>query len=182
MQVEWDYVSSFISCCIILLSLVCISKCIYICAYYFIEQSCCRLHLWSIRVRIIQKDWEWNGAVSVGAWVYWENYIQFIKIHSKNTRVNVTRKRVHRAWTRFRVKSDLEFGQFSADLTNNVGQIDPALGHFPRQVDRFPGHHWPGIESDPSGPFPGHVWARCFIECKASGHRYPYELPYQRFW
>ena len=38
--------------------------------------------------------------------------------HSKITRVSVTRKRVHWGHTPFRVNSDPECGQLSADLTN----------------------------------------------------------------
>ena len=37
--------------------------------------------------------------------------------HSKNTRVIVTRKRVHWGHTQFRVKEDPEFGQLSTVLT-----------------------------------------------------------------
>ena len=40
-------------------------------------------------------------------------------VHSKNTRVSVTRKRVHWGQTPFRVKDNPEIGQLSADLTNN---------------------------------------------------------------
>ena len=65
----------------------------------------------------------------------WTVNHSLIAIHSKNTRVSVTRKRVHWGQT----------GQLSADL----GQIDPALGHTPRQVDWFPGHRWPGMEFVP---------------------------------
>ena len=39
--------------------------------------------------------------------------------HSKNTWVNLTRKRVHWGHAQFRVKSYPEVGQISADLTNN---------------------------------------------------------------
>ena len=41
------------------------------------------------------------------------------KVHSKNTRVIVIRKRVHWGQTPFRVNDDPEIGQLSADLTNN---------------------------------------------------------------
>ena len=77
----------------------------------------------------------------------------------------MTRKRVHWGQTPFRVKDDPEIGQLSADLTNNGGQTDPALGHIPRQVDWFPGHRWPGMEFGPNGPFPGQFLTRVFLEC-----------------
>ena len=56
----------------------------------------------------------------------WKTYVDkptphnmFSYLHSKNTRVSVTRKRVEWGHTPFGVKSDPEFGQLSADLTNN---------------------------------------------------------------
>ena len=46
-------------------------------------------------------------------------------VHSKNTWVNVNRKRVHRGRTHFRVKSDPEFSQLSAYSTNNEVKLTP---------------------------------------------------------
>ena len=40
-------------------------------------------------------------------------------LHSKNTRVSMTRKRVHWGQTPFQVKDEPEIDQLSADLTNN---------------------------------------------------------------
>ena len=54
-----------------------------------------------------------------------------INLHSKNTRVSVTRKKVHWAQTPFRVNDDPEVGQLSTDVTNNGVRF----GHIPRQVD-----------------------------------------------
>ena len=64
--------------------------------------------------------------------------------------------------TPFRVNSDPECGQLYPDLTNKEGQIDPALGHIPSQVDWFPDQCWLGMELAPMDPFPGQVWPGCF--------------------
>ena len=55
----------------------------------------------------------------------------------RNTRVGVTRKRVHLGHTHaVSDQSDPAFGQLSADSTNNaVSQIDPALGHRVKLTD-----------------------------------------------
>ena len=52
--------------------------------------------------------------------------IMFKRVHSKNTRVSVTRKRVHWGQTPFRVKDDPEIGQLSADLTSIMGSDWPS--------------------------------------------------------
>ena len=50
----------------------------------------------------------------------------------------MTRKRVHRGRTQFRIKSDPEFGQLSPDLTNDeVSLTLAARVIIPRQGDRF---------------------------------------------
>ena len=54
--------------------------------------------------KVLDADWLWCLVAMV---------------HSKNTRVSVTRKRVHWGQTPFRVKDDPEIGQLSADLTTN---------------------------------------------------------------
>ena len=82
------------------------------------------------------------------------------QVHSENTWVSVTLKRVHEGHTQFLVKSDLEFGQLFA-VTNYSVSFDPALGHIPGQVDWFLGHCWPGMEFGPNGPFLGQIWPRC---------------------
>ena len=45
--------------------------------------------------------------------------------------------------THFRVKTDLEFGKLSLDLTNNGVKLTQLWLIFSNQVDRFPGHCWP---------------------------------------
>ena len=50
-----------------------------------------------------------------------------IQVYSKKTLVNVTLKSVHWSHTQFRVKSDPEFGQRVADLTNNEVDLNSGL-------------------------------------------------------
>ena len=57
-------------------------------------------------------------------------------MHSKNTRVSVTRKRVHWGQTPFRVKDDPEISQLDAKFDPEQGQSDPIICQF----DCFPGH------------------------------------------
>ena len=88
-------------------------------------------------------------------------------LHSKNTRVSES------AWPgKWAIGAKLNSGSTMTQKSVNFlqtwqitgGQIDPALGHFPRQVDGFPGYRWPGIEFGPDEPFPGQVWPRfCFV-------------------
>ena len=68
---------------------------------------------------------------------------------SKNTRVNVTRKRVHLGRTQFWIKSDPEFGQLSADLTNYEVRLTHLWVTFRSKLTDFytlktPGSAWPG--------------------------------------
>ena len=62
----------------------------------------------------------------------------------------------------FRVKCNLKFGKLSADLINNGVILTQLWVIFHGKLTRFPNHWWPGIESDPNRPFPGHVWPRRF--------------------
>ena len=57
-------------------------------------------------------------------------------VHSKNTRVSVTRKRVHWGQTPFRVNDDPEISQLDAKFDPEQGQFDPIICHF----DCFSGH------------------------------------------
>ena len=61
-------------------------------------------------------------------------------IPSKNTRVSVTRKRVHWGQTPFRVKDDPKIGQLSADLTNNRVRLTQLWVTFRVKLTVFPGH------------------------------------------
>ena len=85
-----------------------------------------------------------------------------IDVHSKNTRVSVTRKRVHWGQTPFRVKDDPEISQLDAKYDPDLGQSDPIICQF----DWFPGHRWPGMEFGPNGPFSGLRLTRVFLECR----------------
>ena len=80
--------------------------------------------------------------------------IFYVIVHSKNTRVSVTRKRVtrkrvHWGQTPFRVNDDPEISQLDAKYDPELGQSDPIICQF----DWFPGHRWPGMEFGPNGPF-----------------------------
>ena len=69
------------------------------------------------------------------------------------------------------VESDPEFGKLSADLTyNEVRLTQFCIVCIPGQVDRFLGHRWPRIESDPNGPSSGSRLTPVFLECPPPPH------------
>ena len=51
-------------------------------------------------------------------------------LHSKNTRLSVTRKRVHWDQTPFRVNDDPEISQLDAKYDPELGQSDPIICQF----------------------------------------------------
>ena len=95
--------------------------------------------------------------------------------HSKNTRVSVTRKRVHWGQTPFRVNDDPEISQLDAKYDPELGQSDPIICQF----DWFPGHRWPGMEFGPNGPFSGSRLTRVFLECTT--HNLPLIITFNMF-
>ena len=54
----------------------------------------------------------------------------YITIHSKNTRVSMTRKRVCWGQTPFRVNDDPEISQLDAKYDPELGQSDPIICQF----------------------------------------------------
>ena len=70
----------------------------------------------------------WNSTANFTCW-------EFHGVSINNSKITVVKpdpERIHWGQTPFRVEDDPEVGQLSADLTNQWGQIDPALGHIPR--------------------------------------------------
>ena len=91
-----------------------------------------------------------------------------LRLHSKNTRVSMTRKRVRWGQTPFRVSDDPEINQLDAKYDPELGQSDPIICQF----DWFPGHRWPGMEFGPNGPFSGSRLTRMFLECETSNRHF----------
>ena len=77
-------------------------------------------------------------------------------IHSKkNTRVSVTRKRVHWGQTPFRINDDPEVSQLDAEYDPELGQSDPIICQACRKLTKFRVTFETGTEYDPHGPFSG---------------------------
>ena len=83
-------------------------------------------------------------------------------VHSKNTRVRVTRKRVRWGQTPFRVKDDPEFGQLSADLTNNGVRLTQLWVTFRVKLTDFRVIVDPEWSLAPMDPFRVNFWPGCF--------------------
>ena len=86
-------------------------------------------------------------------------------LHSKNTRVSVTWKRVHWGQTPFRVKDDPEIGQLSADLTNNGVRLTQLCVTFRVKLTDFRVIVDPEWSLAPMDPFRVNFWPEFFLEC-----------------
>ena len=94
------------------------------------------------------------------------------QFHSKNTRVSVTRKGGHWNHTPFRVKSDLEFGQLYADLTNNEVRLTQFWVRFRVKLINFRVIADPEWSLAPMDPFSGHAVPGCFFFRKLASLKY----------
>ena len=77
----------------------------------------------------------------------------FLRRHSKNTRVSVTRKRVHWGQTPFRVKDDPEIDQLSADLATNWVRLTQLWDTFRVKLTDFRVVFDPARSLAPMDPF-----------------------------
>ena len=83
--------------------------------------------------------------------------VPLAQVHSKNTRVSVTRKGVHWGHTPFRVNSDPECGQLSADLINKGVRLTQLWVIFRVKLTDFRVIVDPEWILAPMDPFPGQV-------------------------
>ena len=77
--------------------------------------------------------------------------VKIAMVHSKNTRVSLTRIRVHWGQTPFRVHDDPEISQLDAEYDPELGQSD----HIICPADRIPGRFCPEWSLAPMDPFSG---------------------------
>ena len=85
--------------------------------------------------------------------------------HSKNTRVSVTRKRVHWGQTPFRVHDDPEISQLDTECDPEIGQSDPIICPVCRKLTNFRVIFDPEWSLAPMDLFRVTQLTRVFLEC-----------------